>query len=150
MLGRYAIAVAPFVWPPSKLYGQTAAVPQESSQTPRQALLEMFLATNPAQFLKHLPKDARTLAKRNAGVLPLQEIPPTIGELRMPGRKLKTLDGGPLLLRSENPYSKQAVEITVDSEYAGLDEAGMQLRPQVYLIRESRRLCRSFPSLPAR
>jgi hypothetical protein len=92
----------------------------------------MVFARNPVQFFSHLPKHAQTLMKANANVLPLEELSQAAMQLHWPGRKLETFETGPVLLRSENSYSHQIVEVSVESETDGLDEDQLQLSLRQY------------------
>lgn len=113
-----------------------AQAPTLQSQTPRQsarqALLEMMFALDPAPFLAHLPEHAKKLLQADINILPLQEISQVVGPLQWPGRKLETFDTGPVLLRSEDSYSHQVIEVSVESETDGFDEDQLQLSLHLY------------------
>lgn len=97
------------------------------AQTPRQALLEMFLARNSVAFEKHLPPKTLKLI-REVDNLPLQDLFTAVQQLQPnDGRTLETFDDGPKLLVSEDSEHKQRVEIDLVSEDFTGDEDQMQI-----------------------
>ena len=102
---------------------QTAA----QIQTPRQALLEMLLARNPALFEKHLPPKTLKLI-READDLPLRDLLTATQQLQPnDDRTLETFDDGPKLFVTENRNLKQRIEANVDSEDFRGDEDEMRI-----------------------
>lgn len=109
------------------------AIPSNAApQSARQALLEMVFAVEPSQFFSHLPKHAQQLMKADVNILPLQDFWQAVTQLRWPGRKLETFETGLILLRSEEPYSRRTVEVSVESETDGVDEDQLQLSLRLY------------------
>ena len=92
----------------------------------------MVFASDPAQFFRHLPKHAQKLMKADANILPLQDFTQAVTQLRWPGRTLETFETGPILLRSEDSYSRRSVEVSIDSETDGLDQDQLQLSLRLY------------------
>jgi len=133
MGSRYLLTL-PFVLVLLQLaLAQTPTLPnQVAQQSARQALLEMVLARYPAPFFAHLPEAAKKLAKADVTILPLQEISQAVGSLQWPGKALETFDTGPVLLRSEDSFSHQLIEVSVESESDGLDEDQLQLSLHLY------------------
>src|SRR5262249_45611872 len=112
---------------------QTPTLPnQAAQQSARQALLEMVLARYPAPFFAHLPEAAKKLAKADLTILPCHEISKSAGSMQWPGKPLKKFDTGPVLLRSEDSFSHQLIEVSVKSESDGLDEDQLQLSLHLY------------------
>lgn len=107
-----ALAVAGIVSP---LGAQTSAPPQ---QTARQALIEMFMSRNPADFAKHLPDDARQ-ALIHKGETQETSVVLRIASLgrgmALQGEHLETFDVGPNILVSEQP-DHERIEIAVEHD----------------------------------
>lgn len=133
MRSRYLVPVFFLLCVPGMAAAQTPALPNAPPrQSARQALLEMVFARYPAPFFAHLPEHAKKLAKADSRILPLQEVSGALSQLQWPGRNLETFDTGPVLLRSEDSYSHQVIEISVESETDGLDEDQLQLSLHLY------------------
>jgi len=110
-----------------------ADIPNNAApQSARQTLLEMIFAVEPSQFFSHLPKHAQPLMKADVNILPLEDFSQAVTQLRSPGRKLETFETGPILLRSEDPYSRRTVEVSVESKTDGIDEDQLQLSLRLY------------------
>ena len=103
-----------------------------ASQTPRQALIEMFLSKTPGTFLKHLPA-ATVVALNKAGALDkLQLYSAMATQAQTQGNNLQTFETGPVLLATEDPKTGQKVEINVAKEAMHGDLDDIELSFQIY------------------
>lgn len=105
---------------------------QQSPQTARQALIEMFFGAGTAHFEKHLPDATRnTLKKLNSpnGMSVLDEFSAFAAMAKTGGAKFETFDTGPNLLVAEDPRQGQRVEISVEGD----DLSGEEDRIEVAL-----------------
>lgn len=90
----------------SLTFGQSLPGQSTSSQTARQALIEMFFGEAPSHMEKHLPEAAKKSFSR-LGALGgrnyFSEFAMMASEIRREGNQLTTFDTGPVLISAENP-----------------------------------------------
>ena len=91
--------------------------PTPPPQSPRQALLEMFLGVTPNHLEKHLPEVARkALQQLDTGAGPLAEISIMASQARTAGSSFQTFDSGPILLLAEESPMQQKIEVVVEQD----------------------------------
>ncbi|HEY7353451.1 MAG TPA: energy transducer TonB [Terriglobales bacterium] len=101
-----------------------------SSQTARQALIEMFFGTAPNHLEKHLPDSTRKVLKRinePNGMNALDQFSMFANMAKAGGAKLETFDTGPTLLRAEDPRDGSKVEIAVEGDNLSGDEDDIEV-----------------------
>jgi hypothetical protein len=114
---------------------QTSAPGQESEQTARQALIEMFLGKGENDFVKHLPDETRRVLIRKGETPETSNILKVamIGkELSAQNGKLETFDTGSTLLVSEDVKANEKVEITVEHDILTGENDEIELSVQYY------------------
>jgi hypothetical protein len=97
--------------------GQSPAPP--SPQTARQALIEMFLGKDSADFAKHLPDAARRIFLENGGSANASELSriATFGrEMVLHGEKVETFDEGATILVSEQAEGREKILVAVEHD----------------------------------
>jgi TonB family protein len=90
-----------------------------STQTARQALLEMFFGDAPNHFEKHLPDVTRSTLKKmgtGSGMNALDEFSMFAAQAKAGGGKFETFETGPILLTTEDPRDETKAEITVERD----------------------------------
>jgi hypothetical protein len=103
-----------------------------STQTARQALLEMFFSKTSGTLVKHLPAATLT-ALDNAGALKtLQQYSALDGQFHNTGNQLETFETGSVLLSTFEPKTGQKVEITVESDSLQGDDNNIELSFRTY------------------
>jgi hypothetical protein len=115
------------------LHGQT--VNQPPPQNARQALLEMFLSKDPAQFEKHLFNATRqTLIRKgdNPATSLVGRIASLGQELQTASERLETFETGPILLISENRNGRDKIDVTVERDVLLGDEDEIELSIHPY------------------
>ena len=105
---------------------------KEAPQTARQALLEMLLAKTPGIFEKHLPSATQEFVKTDFGAMPMMTVASVLGEFQQPGRELETFETGSTLLRLQDPRAEQSLELSVEDEIDGGDDAELRLALHIY------------------
>jgi hypothetical protein len=108
--------------------------PSPPPQSPRQALLEMFLGTAPDHLEKHLPEIAKkAFHKLQSGgdMTYLTEISSMGAQVKAtPG--LQIMETGPVLLSVEQPGSNQKFDVVVESDDLVGDEDEIDLSFHLY------------------
>ncbi|HUO13479.1 MAG TPA: hypothetical protein VMX38_00720 [Verrucomicrobiae bacterium] len=113
------------------LLAQTQTQPQK--QTARQALIEMFFAKSPDDFLKHLPEETRrTLIHKGDSPQAswLLRFAVLGQQLNSPGQHIETFDVGPTLLVVDNGKGSERFEVTVEHDSFTGDSDEIQLSVQ--------------------
>ncbi len=109
--------------------------PDPPEQSPRQALIEMFMGKGENDFVKHLPDAARAALIRK-GESPetsfLLKISAAIRGVTQQGEKVETFDSGPNILVTENAYSQERIEIAVEHDSFSGDEDEIELSVRPY------------------
>lgn len=128
---RRLFAIAVILLLASLLNAQSPSSP-DSSQTARQALIEMFFGATANHMEKHLPDATRkTLHRMGAasGQDALAEFSMFSMQAKAMGPGFQTFDAGPILLTAEDPRSgdRQRVEITVERDDLVGDEDQIEL-----------------------
>jgi type IV pilus assembly protein PilA len=108
------------------------AGPGKKEQTARQALLEMLLGKTPGAFEKHLPSATQEFVKTDFGAMPMATVASMLGQLQQPGSDLETFETGSTLLRVEEPRNEGSIELSVEDEIDGGDEAQLRLALHIY------------------
>jgi hypothetical protein len=118
---------------------QTPAASQQSEQTARQALIEMFLGKGENDFVKHLPDEARRTLLRKGETPETSSILKVamIGkELSAQSGKLETFDTGSTLLVTEDAKANEKVEITIEHDILTGENDEIELSVQYYKDRQ--------------
>lgn len=109
--------------------GAQTAVPQQ--QTARQALIEMFMSKNPADFAKHLPDDARQVLIHKGETIETSFVLriASLGRgLATQGEHLETFDVGPNILVVEQPgHERLEIGVEHDSLMGEQDEIELSI-----------------------
>lgn len=109
------------------LSAQTQESPQQS---PRQALIEMFMGKEENDFTKHLPDSARSVLVRKgetADTSFLLKISSAVRGLTQQGEKVETFEDGPNILVTENEHNHERIEIAVEHDSLSGDEDEIEL-----------------------
>ena len=112
-------------------------------QSPRQALLEMFLGVTPNHLERHLPEVARKAFQQldtGGGPNFLGEISMIASQARTPGSSLQTFDSGPRLLLAEDPQMQQKIEVLVEQDNLVGEENEIDLSFHIYRSGQEERL----------
>src|SRR5581483_7335074 len=109
----------------SSLYAQQAKI----QQSPRQALIEMFLSGSQAAFETHLP-DATRRALVKSG-MPTDFATPMLSGLALqrngPVGGLQVLEAGPVLAWSRDPRTGEKFQVNIDTDDLMGDQAELAL-----------------------
>jgi hypothetical protein len=89
---------------------------QPSSQTARQALIEMFFGKTQGTFVKHLPQATREALERSGALATLRQYSTMTSQFQTQGQDIHTFETGPILLAGENRTTGQKFEIAVEKE----------------------------------
>lgn len=118
-----------------------AASAQEASttQTARQALLEMFFSKTSGTFVKHLPSVTRAALEKSGALANLQQYSLLASQLQTQGTNLQTFDTGSVLLSGEDPKTGQKVEVTVENDALRGERDDIELSFQTYKNGEAQR-----------
>jgi hypothetical protein len=120
---------------PSQAQIQTSPEPP---QTPRQALIEMFMSKSPGAFVKHLPKAASQALIRksdNPETSLVQKIS-TIGQQMTAQGHVETFDVGPALLVLEQDEGKEKVKTEVMVERDNLMGENDEIEVSIHVYRD--------------
>jgi hypothetical protein len=118
------IAISLILCCPS-LWGKSAT--QETPQTARQALLEMFFSKTPGTFMKHLPAITRTTLEKSGALANLQQYSLLAGQMQAQGKNFQTFETGSILLSTEDPKTGQKVEAIVENDALQGDQDDIEL-----------------------
>jgi hypothetical protein len=110
----------------------SAVSTQETPQTARQALLEMFFSKTPGTLVKHLPEATRAALEKSGAMANLQQYSLLASQMQAQGRNFQTFETGPVLLSGEDPKTGQKVEVRVENDALGGDEDDIELSFQIY------------------
>ena len=120
-----------FAWPlPFLLFFSLSAQPQQTPQTARQALIEMFFGTAANHLEKHLSDSTRNTFKRmsgEGGMSMLDEFSMFANMTKAGGTKFETFDTGPTLLQAEEVEQNEKTEITIEADNLTGDEDEIEL-----------------------
>jgi hypothetical protein len=108
---------------------------QPPEQSPREALIEMFMGKGENDFTKHLPDSARAVLVHK-GESPetsfLLKISSGVRGLAQQGEKVETFDSGPNILVTENAHSHERIEIAVEHDSLSGEEDEIELSVHPY------------------
>jgi TonB family protein len=120
-----------FAWLlPLLLFSSLSAQPEQTPQTARQALIEMFFGTASNHLEKHLSDSTRNTFKRmssGGGMSMLDEFSAFANMTKAGGMKFETFDTGPTLLQAEEVDQNEKTEITVEADNLTGDEDEIEL-----------------------
>jgi TonB family protein len=122
----------------SLVFSLSAGGQATSSQTARQALLEMFFGEKPNHLEKHLPDvTLRSVRKLSSPDSPsvLAEFSMIASQIKAEGTSFQTFDTGPTLLTTEDPRSGgglEKIELTVERDDLIGDEDQIELSFHMY------------------
>jgi hypothetical protein len=109
-----------------------AAQQTTATQSPRQALLEMFFSKSPGTFIKHLPVATRTALEKSGAMAGLQQYSLLATQLQSQGQHFQTFDTGSVLISGEDPKTGQKIDITVENDALLGNEDAIELSFQTY------------------
>jgi hypothetical protein len=108
---------------------------QPSEQSPRQALIEMFLGKGANDFTRHLPDGARAVLLHK-GETPetsfLLKVASAVRGIEQQGEKVETFDDGPNILVTENTNIHERVEVSVEHESSSGGDSEIELSVRVF------------------
>jgi hypothetical protein len=112
-----------------------AQIAEPREQSPRQALIEMFMGKGENDFNKHLPDTARA-ALIHKGESPetsfLLKISTAFRGLAQQGEKVETFESGPNILVTENSNNHERVEVGVEHDSFSGDGDEIELSVHVF------------------
>lgn len=112
--------------------------PPKPPQTPRQALIEMFLGKTPGAFAKHLPR-ATAQALTSKGETEQTSIIHRlagIGQGLTASNHIETFDEGPTLLTTEEDEGKVKVKTEVGVEYDSFSGDSDEIKVSIHMYRD--------------
>ena len=116
------------------LFAQNGQIPEQPEQSPRQALIEMFMGKGENDFAKHLPDAARAVLVHK-GESPetsyLLKVSSAVRGLTQQGEKVETFEDGPNILVAENPNIHERVEVAVEHDSFSGEEDEIELSVHV-------------------
>jgi hypothetical protein len=124
------IAVVIFLLGSAGLWATGA--PQQTPQTARQALMDMFFSKAPGTFVKHLPAATRATLEKSGTLAGLQQYSAMAGQMQTQGKSLQTFEAGPVLLSTEDPKTGQKFEVVIDSDSLQGDQDDIALSFHIY------------------
>lgn len=114
------------------LFAQSTTPPEQS---PRQALIEMFMGKGANDFTKHLPDAARAVLLHK-GETPetsfLLKVSSAVRGIEQQGEKVETFDDGPNILVTENTNIHERVEVAVEHESTSGGDSEIELSVHVF------------------
>lgn len=108
-----------------------AQQPAPASQTPRQALMEMFFNKTPGTFVKHLPAATRA-ALEKSGALTMLEGYSNMAHISTQGQNVQTFETGSVMVSGVNTTTGEKYEVAVLNDAARGDEDDIELSMQSY------------------
>ena len=108
---------------------------QEASQTPRQALMEMFFSKQPGTFLKHLPAVTRAALEKSGATTTLQQY----SALTTQQNTFQKFETGPVMFSAIDAKTGQKVEVVIDQESQHGDQDDIELSIHTYKNGEAQR-----------
>ena len=105
---------------------------QQSPQTARQALMEMFFSKTPGTFAKHLPAATRTALEKSGTLANLEQYSLLVNQLQTQNQNIQTFETGSVMLSGEDPKTGQKVEITVVGDALNGDQDDLELSFQIF------------------
>jgi len=111
-----------------------------TSQTARQALLEMFFSKTPGTLVKHLPAATLAALEKSGAMANLQQYSLMANQVQSQGQNLQTFETGSILLSGENPKTGQKFEVTVVSDALHGDRDDIALSFHIYKDGEVERI----------
>jgi hypothetical protein len=110
----------------------SSAQSASTSQTARQALIEMFFSKTPGTLIKHLPAATLAALDKSGASQKLQQYSMLAGQLQTNTNQLETFESGSVLLSTTNPKSGEKVEVIVANDSLQGDEDNIEVSIQVY------------------
>lgn len=89
---------------------------QATTQTARQALLEMFFSKQQGTFVEHLPAATRAMLEQSGVLANLQQYSVLASQVQAQNNNLRTFDSGRVLLTTQNPQTGQRVDVVVEDD----------------------------------
>jgi len=105
---------------------------QETPQTARQALMEMFFSKESGTFLKHLPAITRATLQKSGAMTSLAQYSQLAGPFHTEGKSFQTFETGPVMLTTSDPKTGQKTELVVDSDSMQGDQDDIQVSVHTY------------------
>ena len=116
------------------LFGGTSRGQQTpaTTQTARQALMEMFFSKTPGTFVKHLPAATLAALQKSGAMTTLQQYSLMASQLPTQGQNVQTFDTGSVMLAGQDPKTGDKFEVTVESDALRGDEDDIAVSFQLY------------------
>ncbi len=127
---KLTVAVLSLILSSAGLWAKSSG--QETPQTPRQALMEMFFSKESGTFLKHLPAVTRATLEKSGAMTSLQQYSVLAGQFHAQGKSLQTFETGPVMLATEDPKTGHKTELVVDSDSLQGDQDDIQVSIRTY------------------
>jgi hypothetical protein len=105
---------------------------QETPQTARQALMEMFFSKEPGTLLKHLPAITRATLEKSGGMTAVQQYSLLASQFHAEGKSFQTFETGPVVVVTDDPKTGQKTELVIDSDSLQGDRDDIQVSIHTY------------------
>src|SRR5208282_4712240 len=136
-MGKLAAAILFVILSVSGVWAKNAA--QETPQTARQALMEMFFSKDSGTFLKHLPAVTRASLENSGAMTGLAQYSALAGQFHLEGESFQTFETGPVMLATEDPKTGQKTELVVDSDSMQGDQDDIRVSIHTYKDNQAQR-----------
>ncbi len=113
-------------------WARSAAAPQPTPQTARQALLEMFFSKTPGTFVKHLPTVTNAALEKAGALNSLQQYSLFMTQLQTQGHAFETYETGSVLLTANDPKTGDKADVIVESDSLNGDQDDITLTFHTY------------------
>jgi type IV pilus assembly protein PilA len=87
-----------------------------STQTAREALMEMLFSKAPGTFWKHLPEATRTALEKSGAVPALHQYSAMMTQIQSQANHIQTFETGPVMLSGEDPKTGNKFEMIVERD----------------------------------
>jgi type IV pilus assembly protein PilA len=134
---KLALAILFLILSISGMWAKNPA--QETPQTARQALMEMFFSKESGTFLKHLPAITRATLEKSGAMTSLQQYSLLAGQFHAQGKSFQTFETGPVMLATEDPKTGQRTEIVVENDSLQGDHDDIQVSIHTYKDNQAQR-----------
>ncbi len=134
---KLAAVILSLILASASLWAKSSA--QETPQTARQALLEMFFSKQSGTLLKHLPAVTRATLEKSGAMGTLQQYSMLEAQFHVQGKSFETFEAGPVMLATSDPRTGQKTEIVVDNDSLQGDQDDIQLSIHTYKDNQAQR-----------
>lgn len=133
------IATLLILWALTAMPAWTQSPEKTTTQTARQALLEMFAGKTPGTFVKHLPAATLSSLEKSGALAALQQYSMLASQLHTTGKPFETFDTGSVLAEGEDAKSGQKFEVIVESDSLQGEDDNIELSFQSYKDKQPQR-----------